>query len=159
MSQGRRTALLVSISLFLMTTICLGAFGSRALPPSSTVRGVVPLAPSQSSYDDGRGVQYGSKTCVEAACSYLDDFRCDDADELRIIANYCSQNFDGSCVDFVCSRLSDFGCDDLNEIKEVTRSCSFTSGKCVRDICDRLPESECDDLAEVTSFASACSYP
>lgn len=97
-------------------------------------------------------------SCIDAACSSISKYDCDDTSEIKEIANACANNMDGSCVKSVCSRISQYDCDDRREVIEVAKACSgFTSGKCVDAACSHMSKYECDDRREGIEIAQACS--
>lgn len=96
--------------------------------------------------------------CVDAACSLLSSYECDDLDEVQAVGAACRGNYSGDCLKVACSKVSSYECDDLDEVKQVARACvGNVDGSCVTTVCNRLSSYECDDLDEVIEVAKSCA--
>lgn len=139
---------------------------NKALKPSSNRSLFSQAASLQSSTLGGQKLSHGGGqcdepeigSCINAVCSYLPSYSCDDTSELRDIALMCGNNRDGSCIDSICRHMPSYNCDDVSELKEIAKVCSGpVDGKCINGACARMPSYNCDDTSELKNIAQACS--
>lgn len=96
--------------------------------------------------------------CVEAVCSKLASYECNDVSDLKEIAAMCGNNVDGSCVTETCSKLPSYECNDKADMKQVAKMCaSQVDGECMKSVCSKLPSYECNDKADMDGVAKMCS--
>jgi hypothetical protein len=96
-------------------------------------------------------------SCVDAACSHMPKWNCDDLSEIKEVGRACSGNFDGGCIDLACSKMPRYNCDDLDEISDIAKACSgLYNSQCISDICSRMPSFNCDDKNEIIDVINAC---
>ncbi|WP_246845474.1 hypothetical protein [Bdellovibrio sp. NC01] len=96
------------------------------------------------------------KACVEAVCSHLSRFDCDEQGELAEITRNC-RNVTSACVNTVCNRVSRFDCDEKTELFTVTQMCrGLMDVSCIDYVCSRLSRFDCDELSELRKIADQC---
>ncbi len=96
------------------------------------------------------------KSCIEAVCSHLSRFDCNEQSELAEITRNC-RNVNGSCVNSICNRVSRFECDERSELYTVTGICrGFLDTSCIDYVCSRLSRFDCDELSELRKIADQC---
>jgi hypothetical protein len=96
-------------------------------------------------------------SCVDAYCSHLSSYYCDDQSELIEAAGQCKGNLGGGCINAYCSHLSSYYCDDKSELDEVAVQCKGNlGGACISAVCSRLSSYYCDDKSEMDDIAGFC---
>lgn len=114
-----------------------------------------PLPDEEQKYPDCPPDQ-PAHSCVEAVCSLVSRFDCDQKDEILEIARAC-RNVHGGCVRSVCARLSRFDCDQRDEIYRVAEVCrGLYDWSCIDYTCSRLSRFECDQIDEIRQIAYQC---
>lgn len=99
-----------------------------------------------------------SQGCIDAACSKLGSFGCDETDEVKAVSKACRGNYGGGCLTAACAKLGSFGCDEQNEVTSVARACVGNyNSDCLNSVCSKLGSFGCDELSEVTEVAASCS--
>lgn len=117
--------------------------------------GLRPLPDDDQRYPECPPENYPS-SCVEAVCSMLSRFDCDQKDEILEIVRAC-RNVHGGCVRSICARLSRFDCDQKDEIFQVTEVCrGLFDWSCIDYTCSRLSRFECDQIGEIRQIANQC---
>ena len=101
--------------------------------------------------DDSRPPRGG---CLEAVCSKLPSYRCDEPSELRRVNQMCSQVRSGACITNVCAKLPSYRCDEFSELESVAKICSEVPSSGIDAICSYLPSYRCDELSELNSIAN-----
>ncbi len=97
--------------------------------------------------------------CIEAACSLMPSYKCDDIGELQQIANSCKGNYNGACLRASCKKLPSHQCDDIAEVTKMASSCKGNYGDaCVNLTCSLMPSYKCDELTELSSIANFCQH-
>jgi hypothetical protein len=100
------------------------------------------------------------KSCVDAVCTHLGAYGCDDMSEIKSVASLCKNNLNGDCVNSVCKYLGQYGCDDMSEVKEVASVCSgHINSKCVEASCSYLGQYGCDDFSEIKNLLQMACTP
>ncbi len=96
-------------------------------------------------------------SCIDAACSFMEPYHCDDIRELKQIGEACQGNFDGSCVRTGCSQLDAYHCDDPREVMAMAKACAgVTHGSCIDQVCSRMQDYQCDEPREIFSVIETC---
>lgn len=122
----------------------------RPLPPDQ------PNTPPRPPEDSSDCQPNYPQACVEAICSQLSSFDCDERSELLDITRQC-RNVKGECIRSVCSKVSRFSCDDRSELYSVAEMCrGLLQVGCIDYVCSRLSKFECDDLSELREIANQC---
>jgi hypothetical protein len=98
-------------------------------------------------------------SCIDAACSHLASYECDDQSEIKEIAALCS-NVNGACINTVCSHLDSYECDDKSELREIANMCSgLHDYACIDSVCSHLASYDCDDTSELKNVIATCKNP
>lgn len=95
-------------------------------------------------------------SCVEAVCSKLPSYLCDDSSDFQKVGEVCRNQYDGSCIKSACDKLPSYLCDDFSDLVTVGQACENTSGECINTICSRLPSYLCDDLSDIKKVGQIC---
>lgn len=99
----------------------------------------------------------GGTDCLDAACSHMPAYKCDDQSEINQVLTFC-RGVDGDCIQSSCARMASYKCDDLSEVEAVANSCrSVFDGKCVDTVCNHMASYKCDDFSEIQAVGAVCS--
>lgn len=144
-----------AVNAYLLNTVVQTSHGPvQSKLPASTLRdGVRPH-----DHHDDCNRPGDTQACVDAACSKLGTWGCDEQSEVTEVLRACRGNRDGACLSTVCAKLGNWGCDELSEIKQVAASCQNNDGaRCIEVACGKLGTWGCDEMSEVTQVSAACA--
>lgn len=95
--------------------------------------------------------------CIDAACSFMQPYLCDEIREINQIGEACRGNFDGSCLRAGCSQMQPYLCDEPREVMAMARACvGVTHGSCIKQVCSRMQPYQCDEPREIYEVIATC---
>lgn len=95
------------------------------------------------------------KACVDYVCSKMPSYNCDEADELKEIAQSC-RAVKSDCIDTICKKMPSYNCDEGSELTAIAAACRGTDSSCITDVCSRVPSYNCDEPSELIAIAESC---
>ena len=98
-----------------------------------------------------------NKSCVDAICSRISQYECDDISDMRNVNQICSNQYDGGCIDSICNHVSRYECDDLSDMSKIGKICEGQyNGRCTDAVCAHISKYECDDLSDLENISNSC---